>query len=348
MQKGKNMTLIDVVAFFLAVALILYAVLGGADFGAGIIELTSSKAFRSKHRKLISSAMGPVWEANHVWLILAVVILFMGFPSVFKQVSISYHIPLTLLLFGITVRGCAFTFRHYDAIHDRSQKLYNAMFLSSSLFTSVMLGMIAASLPSGLATSDISADWNRVYIAPWFNGYSFSVGLFATSLFGYTAAVYLAGEAAERDQPAFIKRAVIFAGLSVAAGIVTFVMAEIYGLGLAAQFFSHDLAVISLMGATSLFVPLLGFMKTRRIWASRIAVSTQVAAVVIGWFAIYFPNMLVTKEQAFSIYSSSAPDATLMQLVLALCVGSLLIFPALAYLFYVFKTHKFSAQNRPN
>src|SRR5687768_5964304 len=106
------------VIIILGISFILYTLLGGADFGAGIIETFAGK----KGEGTISKAIAPVWEANHVWLILAVVILFTAFPRVYSSLSLVLHIPLMLVLLGIILRGTAFTFRHYDVIDDRSHK----------------------------------------------------------------------------------------------------------------------------------------------------------------------------------------------------------------------------------
>src|ERR1700733_8715060 len=107
-----------VVIGFLAVSLLFYCVLGGADFGAGALEFFVPEKNRKRHEELVNKAMGPVWEANHIWLIILIVILFNAFPKVYAQYSIYFHIPLTLMLIGIVFRGCAFSFRNYDAVKD--------------------------------------------------------------------------------------------------------------------------------------------------------------------------------------------------------------------------------------
>src|SRR5918992_5235757 len=127
--------LVESVAFFLAVSILFYCLFAGADFGAGILEAFLGSRSREEQRTVITHAMGPVWEANHVWLILAIVILFTGFPKAYSALSITFHIPLTLMLMGIILRGCAFTFRHYDAVRDRSQRYYSAIFVISSFLT---------------------------------------------------------------------------------------------------------------------------------------------------------------------------------------------------------------------
>ena len=107
--------MIYVVLFFLAFSLLLYVLLAGADFGAGIVELFSSKKNQAITKKTVYRVMGPVWEANHIWIIIMIVILWVGFPAYYNILVVYLHIPLTLMLLGITLRGVAFVFRHYDA-----------------------------------------------------------------------------------------------------------------------------------------------------------------------------------------------------------------------------------------
>src|SRR5436190_19435541 len=124
-----------VIIIFLWTAILLYLLMGGADFGAGIIELFTSKRNERLTRRTMYSAIGPIWEANHMWLIIAIVILFVGFPMIYTTMSVNLHIPLTIMLLGIIARGTAFTFRHYDAVKDDMQNLYNPIFEYSSFIT---------------------------------------------------------------------------------------------------------------------------------------------------------------------------------------------------------------------
>src|SRR3954453_20663750 len=123
--------MLAIIIFILGVSFLLYTLLGGADFGAGIIEIFGGK----REEKTISTAIAPVWEANHVWLILAVVILFTGFPLVYSSLSLVLHIPLMLALLGIIARGTAFTFRHYDVGKESSHRRYSFLFKLSSFLT---------------------------------------------------------------------------------------------------------------------------------------------------------------------------------------------------------------------
>ncbi len=141
--------LVHIVALFLAAALVLYVVLGGADFGAGILELFLVGPAWRQERQLLQQAIGPVWEANHIWLIIALVILFNAFPAAFAEMSTTFHIPLTLMLVGITMRGTAYALRHYDDIRDGAQTAYERFFVAGSILTPLALGLVAGGLALG-------------------------------------------------------------------------------------------------------------------------------------------------------------------------------------------------------
>ncbi|MFY7729472.1 MAG: cytochrome d ubiquinol oxidase subunit II, partial [Flavobacterium sp.] len=117
-----------VVLLFVVLSFFLYVLLGGADFGAGTLELFSGPEHKKSIKKTVYSVMGPVWEANHIWIIILIVVLWIGFPEFYNVVIVYMHIPLTLILLGITLRGVAFVFRNYDAIKDHTQDLYDRMF----------------------------------------------------------------------------------------------------------------------------------------------------------------------------------------------------------------------------
>ena len=139
----------NIVIAYLYLAILLYFLMGGADFGAGIIELFTSPKNVGRTRKTLYHAIGPIWEANHMWLIITIVILFVGFPVIYSELSIHLHIPLVIMLMGIIARGTAFVFRHYDAVEDSMQVVYNRIFVWSSFITPLFLGIIAGSTLSG-------------------------------------------------------------------------------------------------------------------------------------------------------------------------------------------------------
>ncbi len=130
-----------VVIAFLWVSVLLYLLLGGADFGAGILELFASGKTKKITRKMMHRVIGPIWEANHMWLIIAIVILFVGFPAIYTTTSIYLHIPLVVMLMGIIARGTAFSFRNYDAVQDDMQMVYSRIFVYASDITPILLGI---------------------------------------------------------------------------------------------------------------------------------------------------------------------------------------------------------------
>ncbi len=137
-------TLAGLLALLLAAALNAYVLFGGADFGGGVWDLLASGPRQRRQREVIGHAIGPIWEANHVWLILAIVLTFTCFPPVFARLGIVLHIPLTLMLVGIVLRGSAFTFRSYDDEHDAAQLRWGRIFSSASVMTPLLLGICMA------------------------------------------------------------------------------------------------------------------------------------------------------------------------------------------------------------
>ncbi|WII71896.1 cytochrome d ubiquinol oxidase subunit II [Bdellovibrio sp. 22V] len=331
--------MIEILLFFIGASLLLYVLLGGADYGAGVLELLPTRRHREAQRELINEAMGPVWEANHMWLILIVVILFMGFPSVFTTLMTSLHLPMVALLLGIVVRGCAFTFRHYDAIKgETSQKIYTMLFGVSSLWTAMWLGIIAASLDRGLINPE-ARTFFEAYIAPWWGRYPFLMGVFVVCIFSFLASVYLIGEAKEPGlQKFFARRGMVLNYLVVFAGALVFSASADERTPLHREFFRNEYSVGCMVLATLLFFALWFFVSKRNTLWVRLIAGGQISLILLGWYFLHAPNALLTRQGPLSFYAAAAPTATLLQLVIALLVGSLFIFPSLFYLLKVFKT----------
>jgi cytochrome bd ubiquinol oxidase subunit II len=325
------------IVIILGAAFLLYTLLGGADFGAGIVEAIVGR----RGEAIVSKAIAPVWEANHVWLILAVVILFTGFPSVYASLSWVLHIPLMIVLLGIIMRGTAFTFRHYDVHQGRSHKYYTILFHVSSFITPIFLGMILGAMILGRITFNQSEGFYNVFIAPWLNWFCLFMGLFSACLFSYLASVFLVGETtipAERIQYAkFSKYSMI--GTAI-LGVLIFIIAEIEGHSFAKSFWHSAPSVIMLLIAALLCPFIWHFLnkeKNKTIYL-RIGTGIQVTAILLGWFSIQFPVLIEVKNaDELTFYNTQAPAATLEQLLIALIVGLLLIIPGFAFLFRVFK-----------
>lgn len=332
--------MLSFIIFILGVSFLLYTILGGADFGAGIIETFAGE----KGERTISKAIAPVWEANHVWLILAVVILFTGFPVVYASLSLVLHIPLMMVLLGIICRGTAFTFRHYDVVHDQTHKYYTFLFKVSSFITPFFLGITLGAMILGRITFDQSVGFYEMFISPWLNLFCFMMGVFTITLFGYISAIFLVGETKndrERRRYAMFSKQLMF--FTMVFGLLVFGTAEIEGHHLLKEFFQSSISIIMLLLAT-LLCPFIWFFLNRKINKTvylRIAVGIQVTSILMGWFYIQYPVLIHVKGgNHFTFFNTQAPAATMQQLLIALLAGLILIIPAFIYLFKVFKIER--------
>ena len=332
--------MLTLIIIILGASFVLYTILGGADFGAGIIETLAGK----KGEHTISKAIAPVWEANHVWLILAVVILFTGFPTVYASLSLVLHIPLMLVLLGIIFRGTAFTFRHYDVKQDHTHKYYTLLFKVSSFITPFFLGVTLGAMILGRITFDQSVGFYEMFVSPWLNVFCFLMGVFAVTLFGYISGVFLVGETKNdrerRSYAMFSRQLMVF---TMIFGLLVFLAAEIEGHQLFKEFSDSYVSVLMLLLAT-LLCPVIWLLlnrKTNKTLYLRVAVGIQVTAILIGWFYIQYPVLIqVRGEEHYTFFNTRAPDATMQQLLIALIVGLVLVVPGFLYLFKVFKVER--------
>jgi cytochrome bd ubiquinol oxidase subunit II len=322
------------IAGAMMVSLTFYALLGGADFGGGVWDMFASGPRKQAQRELIAEAIGPVWEANHVWLILAVVLLFTAFPTAFAAIATALHIPLTLMLMGIVLRGSAFTFRSYDKRTDDAQRRWGRIFSMTSLVTPVLLGVVVGAISSGRVGSEYS-DFAAAFMAPWLAPFPFAVGLFALALFAFLAAVYLTVEA--RDEALredFRMRALASA---VAVGVMALVVFLLSGSGapLIRHWLTRSWWTWPLQIATAVFaVCAIYALWARRFRMARFCAAAQAALILWGWGAAHYPYLVAPD---LTIYNSAAPAITLRLVWWALLAGSVLLFPSLYYLFRVFK-----------
>ena len=332
----------EVIFAILTIALLLYVILGGADFGGGILELFT----RGKAKEVVSKAIAPVWEANHVWLILVIVILFVGFPPVYSTVLTTLHIPILLALIGIIFRGSAFTFRHYDIQEETPNKIYSSMFRYSSLFTTLFLGISVGGIILGEISTDFTKGFYEIYIHPWFNLFSFSLGVFLVILFAFLANIYTLGEVGEEeDVERFARLAKYMIAALVVAGGVVFAAAEINGHPLFLEFLHSPVSIGSVVLATLALPVLWNNLRRNRQNLLRIVAGFQTTMIVAGWFAIQFPILVNIKDAPdITLQNSAAPEQVQFYMLIALVVGVLIIFPYIGYLYKVFK---FSSISEP-
>src|SRR6266403_1233123 len=195
-------------ALIIAIALNVYVLTGGADYGGGVWDLAATGSQTEQQRQLIAEAIGPIWEANHVWLILVIVVLFTGFPTAFAVIMTALHIPMTAILVGIVLRGSSFVFRRSDVRDAAVHRRWSTLFGAASFFTPFLLGLCLGALASG-EIRVIDGRLTSGFFAGWTGPFAVACGLFAQGLFAFLAATYLTVDT-EREpdlQEDFRKRA---------------------------------------------------------------------------------------------------------------------------------------------
>jgi cytochrome d ubiquinol oxidase subunit II len=322
-----------IVACALIVSLVLYALGAGADFGGGVWDLFASGPRAARQRETITHAIGPIWEANHVWLILAVVLLFSCFPSAFAAVGTALHIPITVLLVGIVLRGSAFAFRSYGLEPGEAQARWGRVFALASLVSPLMLGVTLGAIASGSLTIDPVTRLVRTdFISAWCAAFPFAVGFLALALFAYLAAVYLTLETEDADlRGDFRRRALVAWEAAALVGILALVLARKGAPAIYAGLLGRPWL---LAGNTLVSIAALQALARRRYPAARVLAALQVAATVAGWGLAQYPALV---PPDLTITNAAAPEPVLRAVLGALLAGAVLLLPALFYLFRVFK-----------
>lgn len=321
-------------AFVLLISLTFYALLGGADFGAGVWHLLARGSTRRDQHRLIGEAIGPIWEANHVWLILIVTVLFTAFPEAYAQISITLHIPLTFLVIGIVLRGAAFAFRHYDVKDDEIHVRWDQLFAVSSVISPMLLGIIIGALTAGFFPIN-PENFYEGYVAPWMKPFPLLMGLFTLLLFSYLAAVYLLQETHNPQlQEIFRKRAILAA---LATGLLeeaVLILGKTDAPRLWGELTNSQWGGVIQLGVGGVTLFAIWFLVTRRYWWARTFAILQVALTIWAWGIAQFPYLL---PPYLTVFNTSSPEITLQFIMVALIAGAVLLFPSLYYLFRIFK-----------
>ncbi|MBI5516613.1 MAG: cytochrome d ubiquinol oxidase subunit II [Deltaproteobacteria bacterium] len=315
-------------------ALVAYAVLAGADFGGGVWDIAARGARRDAQRRAVARALGPVWEANHVWLIFAVVLLFGCFPRAFAALSIALFAPLHLALVGITLRGVAFVFRAYGPQEARALRVYGAVFGGASVVTPVLLGQCLGAVAGGrlrLAGLTVPEGSRGAWLAP----FSWLVGAFALASCAYLAAVYLTLETTGPLREDFRRRALasgtVLVALSVVAPWLTRREAPLLGHALLSP---RSLPVLCLGGAVALLSGLGLWRRWYRL--ARASSIAWVALLLAGLGLAMYPSLIVPD---LDLHDAAAPAVTLRGVLWTIPPGLALLLPSLGFLFKVFKSN---------
>jgi cytochrome d ubiquinol oxidase subunit II len=327
------MTEADAAAALLWLSLTAYAVLAGADFGGGVWDIFASGPRKQEQRQAVARAMGPVWEANHVWLIFMITGLFTTFPIAFGTLGLALFVPITVALIGIVLRGAAFAFRAHGREAVGPLSPWGIVFGGSSIIAPFFLGTAAAAVASG-AIRVSSGNVVSGFGAGWSTAFAIVVGLLAVTLCAYLAAAYLMVETEDdpKLQSDFRMRAIVASAASGILAILGLVLAYAEAPRVWADLTGNGLLLL-ILALINGPIALWGVWRLRpRI--ARIAVAAQVALVLWAWALGQWPYLV---PPDLTIAGAAAPAATLRAWLVVITVGMLLVIPSLGLLFRVFK-----------
>jgi cytochrome d ubiquinol oxidase subunit II len=327
------MTLAEVVLSIMFVGLIAYALFGGADFGAGIWDLLAGGTRRgARQRDLIERSIAPIWEANHVWLIFVLVVLWTAFSGAFAAVVSTLYIPLTLAAFGMIARGAAFAFRKSVTTLGMRRSL-GAAFAFSSLVTPYFLGAVVGGVASGRVPPGIAAG---DVITSWVNPTSVLGGVLAILVCAYLAAVFLCADARREGDDVladqFRLRALGTAALTGLAGIAGLFVLRADAPRLFDGLTGRALPAVRLSVVAG--VAALVALATRRYLPARAMSALAVTAILLGWALAQYPYLLLPEV---TIEEAARGRATLVAMLVALVGGAAILAPALVYLYVLFQ-----------
>ena len=324
------MSAADLVAALALIALTAYGVLAGADFGGGVWDLLASGPRKGAQRDALAHAIGPVWEANHVWLIFAVVLLFSCFPQAFWAVSVGLFAPLHLVLVGIILRGAAFVFRAYGSSSEAARVRWGTVFGAASVVTPWLLGTALAAISSGaLRIHGAGITVGRVWTAPL----GLALGALTLTVCAYLAAVFMTLETEGALREDFRHRALVSGTVVVALSVLTLALLGIEAPALRDGLLRGPATPLVTLGALAALLS--GGALVRRNWTlARRASVVWVALEIIGWGVAQHPYLLYPD---LTVRHAAAPEGVLRFVLWTTPPGLALLLPSLGLLFRVFK-----------
>jgi cytochrome d ubiquinol oxidase subunit II len=329
------MILTYTIVIILWLSLIVYAMLGGADFGGGIWDFFAFGPQAERQRRLIGQTLGPVWEANHVWLIFLIVGLFTAFPSAFSTLSTALFVPFTLAVIGIVLRGAAFMFHTQTDDATTSRKIWGRVFSTASTITPFLFGTAAAAVASG----QIRVQGERVQIdllSGWTTPFALTIGALALSICAVLAALNLLVEAENSNETELVKtfhrRAMIAGAITLVLDAVAFTLSPFEAPLLWNGMLAHALPLVIVTGLIGLFAAT--SLLLRRYRLARMLSMTVTAFIFASWGVSQFPYLVPVNV---TINNAASPPSTLLALLIGTSVGMALLLPSLWLLFHVFR-----------
>jgi cytochrome bd ubiquinol oxidase subunit II len=323
------------VAVLLWLSMITFITLGGADFGGGIWNLLFLGRHAHEARGLIRGAVGPVWEANNVWLIYLAVGLYVGFPIVAATLANALFIPLTLALIGFVLRGAAFAFRTGFTGVVAAQVTWGSAFGAASLITPFLFGTCAAAVASGQLRVHNGQGPVGLWHA-WLTPFAITIGIIALALCATIAAIFLTVEAERINKKelmeAFRLRAFLAGGVMVLLGLVALYLASIEAPQLWQGILGHGLWAVAITMLIGLATAIALFFRHYRL--ARILIVMEMISFLGSWGIAQLPYIL---PPDLTVSQAASPPTTMREFFFSALVGTLVLLPSLWFLFHLFK-----------
>ncbi len=334
------MTIADVLLSILWLALFIYTIFGGADFGAGMLELFAVGESGSRQEALIDESIGPVWESNHVWLIFLLVVFFTAFPPAFAVINVVLFIPLLLAVIGIVLRGSSFVFKTHGSIQrNRNVRILSRTFSVASIMTPFFLALSAAAIASGVIVIQNKSQVVTNTGSDWLTPFTLTIGAMALTLCVTISAIYLTVEATSRGQSdlaeAFRRRGLIAGALTAVLGLLGLILSPSEG-----AFLWHgmlDKAIPIVIVTMLVGVAAAAALWFRRYTWARVLIVAEVAFLLLSWGVSQYPYIIPPDVTAAN---ASSPLETQQFLLVGIIIALIIVLPSLWFLFYVFKLKK--------
>ena len=328
----------DLAGIVAIVAIVAYTIFGGADFGGGIWTMLASGPRKEDQRDALERAIGPVWETNHVWLILLVVTLFVAFPAAYAAIFTALYVPLFLALVGIVARGAAFAFRHYGDRASRLSHISLRAFSMASVVTPFIFGLCVGAVTGGHISAD-GANVSSGAFAGWLSPFAIMGGLIGLLLCAFLGAAYMIPRTEGLLRDDFRRRAL---AASLALGVVTTAAIPVAGQD-AAEFYDR-LARASVVGGVGI-TAIVGLGTLFAIWRGAVRLAPLLAAatasgVIVTWALAQRPNLIIP---GLGLEAAAAPDITVKSFLIALPIGALILVPSLGLLYHTFSRDVYRA-----
>ncbi len=336
-----------IVLLLVLVALSIYTMFGGADFGVGVWQFNLALRMPKDERELMHAAIGPVWEANHVWLIFAIVLLLNAFPAALAAASQAIWVPLLLALVGIIFRGAAFAFRSYSVGFPDQQYGWEVVFALASTMAPFFLGAAAGMVASGDIVLDANGRYQGNSLTDWMTPLAWYVAFFTVGMCAYASAVLLTGEGYRAGKEVLTER---WRRRSLVVGTLVGAMAAA-GLFVVRHYAAHLWGGLMGYAAPAVWMSMAGgFLSLWAMWRRQFLLAAAGVffaefAVVLAWGIAQYPYLIPT---SMTIADAAAPANVLIAMIVCALGGMALLTPGLVYLFIIFKTSKGEVRTRPS